>query len=44
MSNPPTVISLTITEFPQNLLIPDTNNGVKIQVVNNSNKLYFGNF
>ena len=38
MSNPPTVISLTITEFPQNLLIPDTNNGVKIQVVNNSNK------
>ena len=38
MSNSPTIISLNITKFPQNLLIPDMDNDVSIQIVSNSNK------
>lgn len=38
MSNQAKIISLNITQFPQNLLIPDGNNDVSIQVINNSNK------
>ena len=38
MSNPPNIISLNITKFPQNLLIPDIDNDVSIQIISNSNK------
>jgi len=38
MSNQTKIISLNITQFPQNLLIPEGNNDVLIQVINNSNK------
>jgi len=38
MSNQTKIISLNITQFPQNLLIPEGNNEVLIQVINNSNK------
>jgi len=38
MSNSSSIISLNITRFPQNLLIPDADNGVNIQVTNNSAK------
>ena len=38
MSNPPNIISLNITKFPQNLLIPDIDNDVSIQMISNSNK------
>jgi len=38
MSNSSNIISLNITKFPQNLLIPDVDNNVSIQVINNSNK------
>ncbi len=38
MSNQTKIISLNITQFPQNLLIPDGDNDVSIQVINNSNK------
>ncbi|MHA1915669.1 MAG: hypothetical protein ACW986_09055 [Promethearchaeota archaeon] len=44
MSNPSNIISLNITEFPQNLLIPGIDNAVKIQVVNNSKKTESYNF
>jgi len=38
MSNPSSIISLKITQFPQNILIPDVDNSVIIQVTNNSAK------
>jgi len=38
MSNADKIISLNITEFPQNLLIPGIDNRIKIQVINISNK------
>jgi len=38
MSNSSSIISLNITRFPQNLLIPNVDNGVSIQVINNSAK------
>lgn len=38
MSNSATIISLNITKFPQNLLIPDMDNDVSLQVINNSDK------
>jgi len=38
MSNSSSIISLNITRFPQNLLIPNADNGVNIQVTNNSAK------
>ncbi len=38
MSNSSGIISLKVTRFPQNLLIPDNENGVTIQVTNNSTK------
>ena len=38
MSGQSKIISLNITQFPQNLLIPDLENNVSIQVVNNSDK------
>ncbi|MFX1308199.1 MAG: hypothetical protein ACFE8C_00725 [Promethearchaeota archaeon] len=38
MSSIINIISLNITEFPQNLLIPGIENKVKIQVINISNK------
>ena len=38
MSNSSSIISLKVTRFPQNLLIPDNENGVTIQVTNNSTK------
>ncbi len=38
-SNPNKVINLTITKFPQNLLIPNGENQVSIQVMNTSNKI-----
>ncbi len=38
MSNSSSIISLNITRFPQNLLIPDKENSVIIQVTNNSTK------
>ncbi|MHA1885791.1 MAG: hypothetical protein ACW96S_12100 [Promethearchaeota archaeon] len=44
MSNLSNIISLNITEFPQNLLIPGIDNAVKIQVVNNSDKSESFNF
>jgi len=44
MSNLSNIISLNITEFPQNLLIPGIDNAVNIQVVNNSDKSESFNF
>ena len=38
MSNSPSIITLKITRFPQNLLIPEMENGVNIQATNNSAK------
>lgn len=38
MSNSSNIISLNITKFPQNILIPDMDNDVSIQATNNSNK------
>ena len=38
MSNQAKIISLNISQFPQNLLIPGVDNDVSIQVKNNSNK------
>ncbi len=38
MSNASSVISLNITQFPQNLIIPNVANVVSIQVINNSSK------
>ena len=38
MSNSANIISLNITKFPQNLLIPDMDNDVSLQVINNSDK------
>ena len=38
MSNSSSIISLNITRFPQNLLIPNVDNGVSIQIINNSAK------
>jgi hypothetical protein len=38
MSNSSSIISLNIIKFPQNLLIPEVDNEVSIQVVNNSDK------
>jgi len=38
MSNLSNIISLNIIKFPQNILIPDVDNDVSIQVVNNSEK------
>ncbi|MHA2182597.1 MAG: hypothetical protein ACXAAH_14345 [Promethearchaeota archaeon] len=38
MSNSSSIISLNITQFPQNILIPGVDNGVSIQVTNNSAK------
>ncbi len=38
MSNSSNIISLKITRFPQNLLIPKMENGVTIQATNNSTK------
>ncbi|MHA2007695.1 MAG: hypothetical protein ACW99E_21170 [Promethearchaeota archaeon] len=38
MSNSSSIISLNITRFPQNLLIPNSNNDVGLQIINNSNK------
>ncbi len=38
MSNVDKIISLNITQFPQNLLISDIDNEIKIQVVNHSSK------
>ncbi|MFX1322422.1 MAG: hypothetical protein ACFFAQ_12355 [Promethearchaeota archaeon] len=38
MSNASNVISLNITQFPQNLIIPSVANVVSIQVINNSSK------
>ncbi|MFX1572366.1 MAG: hypothetical protein ACFFB0_06420 [Promethearchaeota archaeon] len=38
MSNQTKIISLNITKFPQNLMIPEGNNDVSLQVINNSNK------
>ncbi|MHA1985355.1 MAG: hypothetical protein ACW98D_01835 [Promethearchaeota archaeon] len=38
MSKSSSIISLNITRFPQNLLIPNVDNGVSIQVINNSAK------
>ncbi|MFX1530466.1 MAG: hypothetical protein ACFFBC_05095 [Promethearchaeota archaeon] len=38
MSNLSNIISLNIIKFPQNLLIPEADNDVSIQVVNNSDK------
>jgi len=39
MSGQAKIISLNITQFPQNLLIPDLENNVSVQVKNNSNKI-----
>lgn len=39
MANSINIISLTITRFPQNLLIPEVENGVSIQATNNSAKI-----
>ncbi|KKK46323.1 MAG: Tetratricopeptide domain protein [Candidatus Lokiarchaeum sp. GC14_75] len=39
MSGQSKIISLNITQFPQNLLIPDLENNVSIQVKNNSDKI-----
>ena len=38
ISDPNQVISITIKEFPQNLLIPSLKNSVSLEVVNNSKK------
>lgn len=38
MSNASNVISLNITQFPQNLIIPNVTNVVSIQAINNSSK------
>ncbi|MFX0043716.1 MAG: hypothetical protein ACFE8L_12460, partial [Candidatus Hodarchaeota archaeon] len=38
MSNTSNVITLNITHFPQNLIIPNVANVVSIQAINNSNK------
>ncbi|KKN31908.1 hypothetical protein LCGC14_0819320 [marine sediment metagenome] len=38
MSNSDKIISLNITKFPQNLLIPNVQNQITIQAINNSNK------
>ncbi len=38
MSNSDKIISLNITKFPQNLLIPNVLNQITIQAINNSNK------
>ncbi len=38
MANASNVISLNITQFPQNLIIPNVANVVSIQVINNSSK------
>ncbi len=38
MSNSSSIITLSITRFPQNLLIPGSKNGVTIQATNNSAK------
>ena len=38
MSNSDKIISLNITKFPQNLLIPNIQNQITIQAINNSNK------
>ena len=38
MSNLEHIISLKFTKFPQNLLIPDIENNISIQVINNSTK------
>ena len=38
ISDPNQVISITITKFPQNLLIPNLENTVSLEVVNNSKK------
>ncbi|MFX1554760.1 MAG: hypothetical protein ACFFBV_12595 [Promethearchaeota archaeon] len=39
MSNADKIISLNITKFPQNLLIPDIDNAISIQAINHSGKL-----
>ncbi len=39
MSDPNTIISLNITKFPQNLLIPGIDNNISIQAINNTNKI-----
>jgi len=39
MSGQAKIISLNITQFPQNLLIPDLENNVSVQVKNNSDKI-----
>ncbi len=39
MSNSSSIISLNITRFPQNILIPDVENGVSIQATSNSTKI-----
>jgi len=38
MSNSSSIISINITQFPQNILIPNMDNGVSIQATNNSAK------
>ena len=38
MSDMDKTINLNIIQFPQNLLIPDVDNIIKIQVINNSHK------
>ncbi|MFW9882438.1 MAG: hypothetical protein ACFFG0_55965, partial [Candidatus Thorarchaeota archaeon] len=38
MSNSSNIISLNITKFPQNLLIPDAENDISLQVINNTDK------
>lgn len=37
-ADPNHVISISVTKFPQNLLIPDSENSVSFQVINQSNK------
>ena len=39
MSNSSNIISLNITKFPQNLLLPGVDNDVTIQLINNSDKI-----
>ncbi|NVM36534.1 MAG: hypothetical protein HWN81_13135 [Candidatus Lokiarchaeota archaeon] len=39
MSNADKIISLNITRFPQNLLIPGIDNSISIQAINNSSKI-----
>ena len=38
MANLGQIISVNITQFPQNLLIPGIENRISLQVINNSNK------